>query len=449
MSHRGSWSGSYGFMIAAIGSAVGLGNIWRFPYLAGTSGGSAFVLVYILMSITFGVSLLVAELALGRKARLNAYGAYRMMAPRFGFAGGIAVLANILILSFYGMIGGWVIYYLGTSIFAPGLQTKEGFELFSSSIFWPVFCQLLFMLATGYFIWKGVSKGIERANRFMMPALFIMLLILDIRALTLPGAFEGVKFLFAFDVSKLTFSTIISALGQVFFSMSVGFGIMLTYASYLGRETPLNRASWIIVLSNCGVAVLAGLAILPTVFAFGMEPEQGPGLIFVALPAVFDHLYGGYIFRILFFILVLFAALSSSISVLEVPVSYAVDEFHWSRPKSVFLLSIGISVLGILCTLSMGNTLGWFKICGLGLFEQLDFLCNNLLLPIGGVLLCIVVGYIWRVDRAIEEITQNGEHPFFGKEVWGWIIRYIAPVGILAILLGGTGIFDFIERLMN
>ena len=176
MSHRGSWSGSYGFMIAAIGSAVGLGNIWRFPYLAGTSGGSAFVLVYILMSITFGVSLLVAELALGRRARLNAYGAYRMMAPRFGFAGGIAVLANILILSFYGMIGGWVIYYLGTSIFAPGLQTKEGFELFSSSIFWPVFCQLLFMLATGYFIWKGVSKGRERANRFMMPALFIMLL---------------------------------------------------------------------------------------------------------------------------------------------------------------------------------------------------------------------------------------------------------------------------------
>ena len=449
MSNRESWSGSYGFTIAAIGAAVGLGNLWRFPYLAGTCGGGAFVALYLFMSLTFGVSLLIAELAFGRKMRLDPYGAYYSMAPRLAFAGAIAVLTNILILSFYGMIGGWVIYYLGTSIFAPGLQTKEGFELFSSSVFLPVFCQLLFMVATGYFVWKGVSKGIERANRFMMPALFIMLLILDIRALTLPGAFEGVKFLFVFDSSKLTFPIIIDALGQVFFSMSVGCGMMLTYASYLGKEVPLSRVSWIIVLSNCGVAVLAGLAILPTVFAFGMEPEQGPGLIFVALPAVFDHLYGGYIFRILFFILVLFAALSSSISVLEVPVSYAVDEFHWSRPKSVFLLSIGISVLGILCTLSMGNTLGWFKICGLGLFEQLDFLCNNLLLPIGGVLLCIVVGYIWRVDRAIEEITQNGEHPFFGKEVWGWIIRYIAPVGILAILLGGTGIFDFIERLLN
>ena len=448
MSHRGSWSGSYGFMIAAIGSAVGLGNIWRFPYLAGTSGGSAFVLVYILMSITFGVSLLVAELALGRRARLNAYGAYRMMAPRFGFAGGIAVLANILILSFYGMIGGWVIYYLGTSIFAPGLQTKEGFELFSSSIFWPVFCQLLFMLATGYFIWKGVSKGIERANRFMMPALFIMLLILDIRALTLPGAFEGVKFLFAFDISKLTFSTIISALGQVFFSMSVGFGIMLTYASYLGRETPLNRASWIIVLSNCGVAVLAGLAILPTVFAFGMEPEQGPGLIFVALPAVFDHLYGGYIFRILFFVLVLLAALSSSISLLEVPVAYMADQHRWPRPKSTVILAVVISLLGILCTLSMGEVLGGFKIFGLGIFGLLDFLSNNLLLPIGGVFICIVVGYIWGIQEAAEEISQGGGHTFFGREVWGWMIRYVAPVGILVILLMGTGILKVLKKFL-
>ena len=293
MSNRESWSGSYGFTIAAIGAAVGLGNLWRFPYLAGTCGGGAFVALYLFMSLTFGVSLLIAELAFGRKMRLDPYGAYYSMAPRLAFAGAIAVLTNILILSFYGMIGGWVIYYLGTSIFAPGLQTKEGFELFSSSVFSPVVCQLLFMVATGYFVWKGVSKGIERANRFMMPALFIMLLILDIRALTLPGAFEGVKFLFVFDSSKLTFPIIIDALGQVFFSMSVGCGMMLTYASYLGKEVPLSRVSWIIVLSNCGVAVLAGLAILPTVFAFGMAPEQGPGVIFVALPAVFDPVEGG------------------------------------------------------------------------------------------------------------------------------------------------------------
>ena len=272
--------------------------------------------------------------------------------------------------------------------------------------------------------------------------------MLDIRALTLPGAFEGVKFLFVFDSSKLTFPIIIDALGQVFFSMSVGCGMMLTYASYLGKEVPLSRVSWIIVLSNCGVAVLAGLAILPTVFAFGMAPEQGPGLIFVALPAVFDHLYGGYIFRILFFVLVLLAALSSSISLLEVPVAYMADQHRWPRPKSTVLLTVVISLLGILCTLSMGEVLGGFKIFGLGIFGLLDFLSNNLLLPIGGVFICIVVGYIWGIQEAAAEISQGGGHTFFGREVWGWMIRYVAPVGILVILLMGTGILKVLKKFL-
>jgi neurotransmitter:Na+ symporter, NSS family len=298
------------------------------------------------------------------------------------------------------------------------------------------------MAITGFFVWRGISKGIEWGNRLMMPLLFLMLVLIVIRSLTLPGAMDGVRFLFETDFSKINASTVISALGQVFFSMSVGFGIMLTYASYLGKDTPLSRSSWLIAMSNSLVAVLAGLAILPAVFSFKMEPEQGPGLLFVVIPEIFRQMSGGYVFGILFFLLVLFAALTSSISVLEVPVSYLVDERRLSRRKAVIVASLIVTILGVFCTLSMGSTLGWFKIYGMGIFDLLDFVSNNMLLPVGGLMLCILVGYVWKPEKVLAEITQDGKHPFFGKKYWLPLIRYVVPLAIIAILVSGSGILD-------
>ncbi len=442
MNARGNWSGTYGFIIAAIGSAVGLGNIWRFPYLAGMNGGGAFVLLYLVMAVFVGVSLLVAEQALGRYTGTNAYGAFRSIHPKFAFVGTIAILANFLILSFYSMIGGWVIYHLFASIVAPHTLTAEGFQTFSTSTAVPLLFQFAFMVLTGFFVWRGISKGIEWGNRIMMPLLFLMLGLIVIRSLTLPGAMEGVRFFFKTDFSKINASTVISALGQVLFSMSVGFGIMLTYASYLGKDTPLSRSSWLVAMSNSLVAVLAGLAILPAVFSFKMEPEQGPGLLFVVIPEIFRQMSGGYFFGILFFLLVFFAALTSSISILEVPVSYLVDEHRLSRRKAVIVASSITSVLGIFCTLSMGSTLGWFKIYGMGIFDLLDFISNNLLLPVGGLMLCILVGYVWKPEKVLAEITLDGKHPFLGKKYWLYLIRYVVPLAIVAILISGSGILD-------
>lgn len=440
MSARGNWSGTYGFIIAAIGSAVGLGNIWRFPYLAGMNGGGAFVLLYLVMAVFVGVSLLVAEQALGRYAATSPYGAFHSIHSKFGFVGTIAILANFLILSFYSMIGGWVIYYLFGSVIAPHTLTAEGFQTFSTSTVLPLLSQFAFMALTGFFVWRGISKGIEWGNRIMMPLLFLMLGLIVIRSLTLPGAMEGVRFFFRADFSKINGSTVISALGQVFFSMSVGFGIMLTYASYLGKDTPLSRSSWLIAMSNSLVAVLAGLAILPAVFSFKMEPEQGPGLLFVVIPEIFRQMSGGYFFGILFFLLVFFAALTSSISILEVPVSYLVDERKLSRKKSVIVASLIISVLGVFCTLSMGSTLGWFKVYEMGIFDLLDFVSNNMLLPVGGLMLCIVIGYVWKPEKVLKEITQDGKHPFLGKEIWPFLIKYLVPLAIVVILISGSGI---------
>ena len=445
MSARGNWSGTYGFTIAAIGSAVGLGNLWRFPYLTGMNGGGAFVLLYLVMVVFVGVRLLIAEQALGRYAGTSPYGAFRSIHPKFGFVGTMAILANFLILSFYSMIGGWVIYYLAYSAIAPQTLTAEGFELFSASVFHPLLCQFIFLALTGFFVWRGVSKGIEWGNRFMMPLLFLILALIVVRSLTLPNAMEGVRFFFAPDFSKINAPTVIAALGQVFFSMSVGFGIMLTYSSYLGKETPLSRTSWLIAMSNSLVAVLAGLAILPAVFSFKMEPAQGPGLLFVVIPEIFRQMPGGYFFGILFFLLVFFAALTSSISVLEVPVSYFVDERKLSRRKAVIVASLIITLLGTLCTLSMGSTLGWFRVYGMNIFDLFDFTSNNMLLPVGGLMLCILVGYVWKPKNVLAEVTQGGKHPFWGEKYWLFLIRYLVPLAIIVILVSGSGIQQIIE----
>lgn len=441
MSNREQWSGSYGFVIAAIGSAVGLGNLWRFPYLAGKNGGGAFVIIYLLLVALIGVPLLLAELSIGRHGRNNPCQAFRCIHKHFASIGGLGIIACSLILVYYGMVGGWTLYYLVDAIFSPGPETTDSFNQFAGSIIKPVFFQLLFMGFTSFIVWKGVSKGIEQVSRFMMPTLFVLLIILIVRSFTLPGAMKGITFLLMPDFSKITPEVIITAMGQVFFSLCVGCSQMVTYGSYIKKTVPISRCCWMIALCDSGVALLAGLVILPAVFAFNGEPGQGPSLLFATLPTLFGKMPGGYFFGILFFLLVVFAALSSSISILEPSVSYFIDERKYSRGKAILMASSIISGLGIICVLSMGKTLGNFTIFGANFFEFLDYLTNNIMLPVGGILTCIAVSYFWGTKNAVAEITQNGKHPFFGKAVWIFNIKYLVPFGIILIFLSAIGLF--------
>lgn len=437
MSARGSWTSSYGFIVAAIGSAVGLGNLWRFPYLAGNNGGGAFVLLYLFMILTLGVSLSIIEQAIGRYTRQSPHGAFRTLCKPFTFAGSLCIASDFLILAYYSMIGGWIVYYLVTAAVAPEIQTQEGFSNFIDSPWKPVLFLLLFMGATAYLVYRGINKGIEIANRIMMPLLFVILLVIVVRAVTLPGAKEGIEFLLQPDFSKITVDVVIAAMGQVFFSMSVGLGIMLTYSSYMRKESDIIQASWVITFANSFVAILAGLAILPAVFAFGLQPEQGPKLLFVIIPGVFEQMSFGHIFNFAFFVLVFFAALTSSISILEVLVAFLIDEFKFTRSKAVIVMVVPTTLLGVACVFSMNKILGWFLIFGKNIFDLLDYLTCNIMLPVGGILLCIVGGWIWGIKNAEKEITNDGRIRFPFRYVWKVIILVIAPIAIVCILLSG------------
>ncbi|MCM1992611.1 sodium-dependent transporter [Oceanirhabdus seepicola] len=442
---RGQWGSRLGFILAAAGSAVGLGNLWKFPYKAGINGGGAFVIIYIAVLFLVGFSLMIAEIAIGRKTQLNALGAYRAINKNWGFAGAIGILAGFIILSFYAVIGGWVIKYLfdsvSGSLFKINAVDYGGhFGSFISSAGSPLFYQALFMVLTLVIVLGGVSSGIEKASKIMMPALFFMMIVLMIRSVTLPGAIEGVKFLFKPDFGKaFTPKVIVDAMGQVFFSLSLGMGCMITYGSYLPRNTNIPFSGTMILILDSFVALLAGLVILPAVFSFGFEPGAGPGLMFITIPAIFSKMAFGNIFAIIFFLLVLFAALTSSISLLEVCVSYVVDEFKKNRIISSVILSIIIFLLGIPSSLANG---AWsdFKILGYNFFDFMDMFASNILLPLGGLLLCIFVGWVWKTKNAVHEIQNEGSLKFSIAPLWSFIIKFISPIIIIVIFLTNFGI---------
>lgn len=435
--NRGQWGSRLGFILAAAGSAVGLGNLWKFPYKAGSNGGGAFVIVYIAVLFLLGFSLMIAEIVLGRKAQLNAIGAYGSINKKWKFAGAFGILAGFVILSFYCVIGGWVIKYLKDAI-TGGLFSIDAsqygghFGSFISSSGSPIFYQALFMILTLVIVLGGVSSGIEKASKFMMPALFVMMIVLMFKSLSLDGAMEGVKFLFKPDFSKLTFPVVIDAMGQVFFSLSLGMGCMITYGSYLPKKTNIPFSGTMILILDTFVALLAGLVILPAVFSFGFEPGVGPGLMFVTLPAIFSKMAFGNIFAIIFFLLVLFAALTSSISLLEVCVSYVVDEFKKNRVVSSCILATAIFLLGIPSSLAQG---AWkdVKFFGKNFFDLMDFFASNILLPLGGLLLCIFIGWVWKPKNAIRELENDGELKFRFSLIWTIIIKYLAPLVIILI----------------
>lgn len=444
---RGTFS-NFGFLMAAVGSAVGLGNLWKFPYLTGNNGGGIFVLIYLLIILTVGFSCMLGEMSLGRATRLNPIGAYRKISEKFTFVGVIGVLVAFIIVTYYNIIGGWILKYLFAYITGQGTAIHQNpeayFQNFTVDPVAPIIWTFLFILLNIVIIIRGVEKGIEKASKIMMPLLFILLIIIAIRSVTLPGAMEGVKFFLKPDFSKLTWNTFSMALGQCFFSLSLGMGIIITYGSYMDKSADMEKNAVLIPLFDTMAALLAGFAILPAVFAFGYEPGQGPGLIFVTLPAVFDSMVGGRIIGALFFVLVIFAALSSSISLLEVPVAYLIDNKGWSRKKAVLGLSLLAFFIAVPESLSNGSWTA--KFFGMNFFDFMGYIAESLLMPLAGFFMCIVVGYVWKPSRASMEITNNGQSKFRTRGYWLVLIKYVAPLLIFLIWLNSSGLLKLVLK---
>jgi len=418
-------------------------NLWKFPYLAGQSGGGAFVIVYILIVIFVGFTIMLGEITLGRATGLNALGAYRKLNKKFAWVGGAGILAAFTILGYYNAVGGWVIKYI-VQFVTGGVSGDSAvfFGEFISSPIEPIIWALVFALATAFIVWKGISGGIEKYSKVLMPALFVLLIVVVIRSVTLPGAGAGLEYYLKPDFSKLTPAAIGAALGQVFFSLSLGMGCMITYGSYLSKDENIEKDAFIVPLMDTSAALLAGFAILPAVFAFGFEPGVGPSLMFITLPSVFAAMPLGAVFGLLFFILVLFAAITSSISLLEVCTAYVIDEFKWSRTKATVVLACAIFVLTILSSLAMGPMAN-VLIFGKNFFDLLDFIASNILLPVGGLMMCIFIGYFWGIDNAVAEISQNGKFAFRLKGFWTVLVKYIAPIAVGIVFLNMLGIIKF------
>ena len=443
---RVGFKSNFGAIAALAGSAVGLGNIWKFPYIAGTNGGGAFLIVYIFFTLAIGFPVMLAEFSLGRRSQQNALGTFKILAPgtRWILFGFLSIIAATLILSFYGTVSGWTLEYVWLSMNNSFKgQTAENINhLFTNFISHPykaLLWQTGFMFLTGAIIMGGVQKGIERYSKIMMPLLFIIVIALSINSTTLSGSSEGLKFLFFPKFSELTSKSILSALGQAFFSLSVGMGILLTYASYIPKSDNLTSISLKVIITDTLVAILAGIAVLPAVFSFHIDPQAGPGLVFLTLPKVFQGLPAGQLWATLFFILLTFAALTSSISLLEVPVAYLVEEKKLKRPVATMITTLFITSIGSFNTLSFGP-LRDTKIFGMSIFDTCDYLCSNILLPIGGILICIFAG--WYLDKAIlySELSNNGRLKIHFFKLYTFILKYIAPICIFLILLNVLGI---------
>ncbi|QUH19142.1 sodium-dependent transporter [Alkaliphilus sp. B6464] len=440
---RDQWGSKLGFIFAAAGSAVGLGNLWKFPYLAGQNGGGVFVVIYLGLVLLIGFTLMMAELVLGRNTQLSPVGAYRKLKEKWAWVGAIGVLASFLIVTYYSVIGGWIIKYIISALTGAfnttDLATLEGvFTSFIGAPVEPLIYHAIFMLMTLGIVMGGISGGIEKASKILMPGLFIMMVVLMIRSITLPGAMEGVKYLLQPDFSKLNMSVVVSALGQVFFSLSLGMGVIVTYGSYLSKDENLVESSFIIPALDTIIALLAGLTILPAVFALGFDPAGGPGLLFVTLPGVFAKMPLGQLFAVLFFVLVLFAAVTSSMSLLEAAVSLTVDEFNWDRKKATIGLGILAFLIGVPSSLANGPVLGNVTfIAGTNFFDSMGIITDNLLLPLAALTLAIFVGWVWGTDKALAEATNQGKVKFTIGKCWAFAIKYVAPLAIGYILISG------------
>ena len=435
---RSSFTGKIGFVLAAAGSAVGLGNIWRFPYLAAKYGGGIFLLVYIALSVTFGFSLMVAEIAIGRKTQLSPIGAYRSLDKRFSFVGVLGALVPFVILPYYSVIGGWVIKYTVGFLAGEGGEMAESayFGSFISGVGEPLLWFGVFVAATALIVLCGVQKGIEKVSKIMMPVLIALMLFIVIYTLaTVEGAWEGVVYYVKPDLSHFSIMTVVAAMGQLFYSMSLAMGIMITFGSYMKKDISIEKSTHQIEIFDTGIAFLAGLMIVPACFAFsGGDPAalgQGPSLMFGVLPKIFSNMPGGTVIGVVFFLMVLLAALTSSISLMETVVSTVQDKWRLDRRLCCLVVLAASIALGIPSCL--GYSL-WseVKLLGMQFLDLFDFITNSIMMPIVALATCVFIGYFLKPHAVIEEVSLSGE--FKQKTLFSVMIRYIAPACILLIL---------------
>ena len=436
MSSRDQFTSKIGFILAAAGSAIGLGAIWKFPYMAGTNGGSVFIILFILCTVIIGLPILIAEFMIGRRGQKDPITSFKEQAPGkpWYMIGWIGMVACGLILSFYSVVGGWILSYI-VRAFTLSL-TGKGVDygaLFTDIIANPwevLFAQVAFMLLTLIIVQAGIKKGIEAASKWMMPLLFIFFILLFIRSITLDGAMEGVKFMFVPDWSYFNGETLILALGQAFFSLSIGVAAMITYASYLSKKEKIVTSAINVATMNIAISLLAGLVIFPAVFALGFSPTEGPGLVFIMIPAVFEQLPFGSVLLIVFFILLLFATVTSSIALLEVVVSIGIREKTEKRKTASWLFAAIIFIVGIPSALSFG-ILSDVQIFNRSIFDFVDYVTSAILMPIGALLTSIFAGYHYSKKISQQEMQAS---PVV-YHIWRFIVRYLAPICIVAIFI--------------
>lgn len=438
MQKRSHFSSKLGFVLAAAGSAVGLGNIWRFPYLAAKYGGGTFLLIYLILTISFGFSLMIAEIAIGRKTGLSAIGAFKALDKRFGFLGVLASLVPIIIFPYYSVIGGWVIKYF-TVFISGGTKAAAADTYFTNFIggtFEPLGWFFIFLAVTAVIVLCGVEKGIEKVSKFMMPILVTLTLIISIYVLTIDGAMEGLIYYIQPHMSDFSLTAVVAAMGQLFYSMSLAMGIMVTYGSYMKRENHLEGSVRQIEAFDTGIAFLAGLMIIPAVFAFsGGDQSQlsaGPGLMFITLPKVFASMKFGSAIGTLFFLLVIFAALTSAISLMETIVSIFRDKFQWKRKTACLFVAALALIMGIPSSLGFGP-LSSIKWMGMSVLDTMDFISNSVLMPIVALFTCIFVGYIIKTKTISDEVKET-DGKFKSEKLFNVMIKWVAPIFLLLIL---------------
>ena len=450
MAERGNFGSKIGIILATAGTAVGLGNVWRFPFITGQNGGAAFIIIYFGCILLLGIPGMISEFIIGRHAQSNAYRAYGMMGGGrwWRLVGILGILTSTIILGFYAVVAGWCLQYLYASIAGQlsgdATFVQQYFQQFTSDPIRSCMWAVAFVLITHLVIVRGVQRGIERVSKILMPLLFILLLIIIVASCLLPGAMEGVKFLLLPDFSKVTHSVLLEALGQAFFSLSLGTACLCTYASYFRRDLNLLRSATQIALLDTAIAILAGLMIFPSAFSVGVNPDSGPSLIFITLPNVFQQAFAqipvaGYVIGILFYALLVFAALTSTISMHEIGTAFFHEEMHLKRHNAAWILTVVCSIIAVFCALSVGAVED-IRLFGMSLMDFCDFLTANLMLPAGTLLTSLLIGWVASKKTVRDEFTNNGTVSQRWFEVWHFCVRFVVPVCILLIFLHQLGV---------
>lgn len=442
INQRDGFSGRFGVIAAAAGSAVGLGNIWRFPYITGENGGGAFLLLYVFFIIIIGIPVMMSEFVIGRRSQSNALGSFRKLSPHspWWIIGLMGIVAAFVILSFYSTVAGWTLEYIyqafaGNFAGKDITQLNSDFENFTSGSWRPLIWQMVFMALTAGVVLAGVQKGIEKYTKILMPLLLVIIIAICIRSVTLPGAEKGLQFLFQPNFDKLSLNGVLMALGQAAFSLSIGMGALITYGSYIRKDTPLLGTAFQVATADTLIAVLSGVMIFPALMALGQDPAAGPGLVFVTLPGIFQAMPGGFYFAIAFFILLAVAALTSTISVLEVVVAYLIEERKMSRRKATAIGAGAISIIGVACTLSFGP-LKDFTIFGKTIFDLMNYMSANVFLTFGALFIVIYTGWKLGKSNFVDEINQAKRIPPILSNIIVFIIKFIAPLAIGAVAIG-------------